>query len=244
MSVSNRGLEHNMSVIQVNVAQMQLVSDFVYKVILTSDSALPEFSAGQYLQVIMSEEDKRPFSIANPPYENDFLELHIGASEHNPYAMQVIERMQAKGVIKVEIPCGNAVIQDDAENSILIAGGTGYSYTRSLLLQKLHADKGAKVSLYWGAKKPADLYELAFLQGLEKTHADFKFVPVLESPEANWKGRTGLVHKAVLADYESLDEHHVYVAGRFEMAKVVRDEFLPRGIKPEQLIGDAFAFID
>ncbi|BDX08361.1 NAD(P)H-flavin reductase [Planctobacterium marinum] len=233
-----------MSVIQVTVAQIQSVSEFVYKVILTSEEALPEFNAGQYLQVVMSAEDKRPFSIANPPYEKSFLELHIGASEHNPYAMQVIERMQKEGKIEVELPCGNAVIQDDAENSILIAGGTGYSYTRSLLLQKLHANKGAKVSLYWGAKTPADLYEMNYLQELAQQHSDFVFVPVIEHAQPDWNGRTGLVHKAVLEDFDSLDEQHVYVAGRFEMAKVVRDEFLPKGIKAEQLIGDAFAYID
>lgn len=233
-----------MSIIRVKVAEMQSVSAFVYKVILKSDSPLPEFSAGQYLQVVMSDEDKRPFSIANPPYEKDLLELHIGASEHNPYAMQVIERLQAEGEIDVELPCGNAVIQNDAENSILIAGGTGYSYTRSLLLQKLHANKGAKVSLYWGAKTPADLYEMSYLQELQQAHSDFKFVPVIEAPQEGWNGRTGLVHKAVLEDFASLDGQHVYVAGRFEMAKVVRDEFLPKGIQPDQLIGDAFAFID
>lgn len=233
-----------MSIIRVKVAEMQSVSAFVYKVILKSDTQLPEFSAGQYLQVIMSDEDKRPFSIANPPYEKDFLELHIGASEHNPYAMQVIERLQAEGEIDVELPCGNAVIQNDAENSILIAGGTGYSYTRSLLLQKLHANKGAKVSLYWGAKTPADLYEMDYLLALQQAHSDFKFVPVIETPLSGWNGRTGLVHKAVLADFDFLDGQHVYVAGRFEMAKVVRDEFLPKGIQPDQLIGDAFAFIN
>lgn len=230
-------------VIKVNVSEISSVSDYVYRVILRSDQPLPAFLAGQYLKVIMSAEDARPFSIANPPYESDFLELHIGASEHNPYAMEVIQRLKQDNSIEVELPCGDAIIQDDAENSILIAGGTGYSYTRSLLLQKLHADKGAKVSLYWGAKTQSDLYEFAFLKSLEESHSDFTFIPVIEAPEAGWTGKTGLVHKAVLEDHEQFDNQHVYVAGRFEMAKVVRDEFVPRGIQTHQLIGDAFAYL-
>jgi aquacobalamin reductase/NAD(P)H-flavin reductase len=35
----------------------------------------------------------------------------------------------------------------------------------------------------------------------------------------------------------------VYVAGRFEMAKTVREDFTVRGLKVENLFGDAFAFI-
>lgn len=230
--------------IQVDVKDITPVSDYVYRVILTSKNGLPGFSAGQYLKIVMSEEDARPFSIANPPYEKECLELHIGASEHNPYAMEVIQRLKGQHHIDVELPCGDAVIQDDAEDSILIAGGTGYSYTRSLLLQKLHANKGAKVSLYWGAKTPTDLYEMEILEALQSSHSDFTFVPVIENPMEGWSGKTGLVHKAVLNDYQKFDNQHVYVAGRFEMAKVVRDEFVPRGIQTDQLIGDAFAYID
>lgn len=233
-----------MATIQVNVSGITPVSEYVYRVVLESDHALPSFSAGQYLKVIMSDEDARPFSIANPPYQHDFLELHIGASEHNLYAMEVMEKLKNEKQISVEMPCGDAVIQNDAEDSILIAGGTGYSYTRSLLLQKLHANKGAKVCLYWGAKTESDLYEMDSLKQLQSAHSDFSFVPVIENPASDWSGRTGLVHEAVLADYQVFDKQHVYVAGRFEMAKVVRDEFIPRGIQTEQLIGDAFAYID
>lgn len=233
-----------MAIIQVNVSEITSVSEYVYRVILESEDGLPSFCAGQYLKIIMSTEDARPFSIANPPYQNNFLELHIGASEHNPYAMEVIAKLRNEKQISVEMPCGDAVIQDDAEDSILIAGGTGYSYTRSLLLQKLHANKGAKVCLYWGAKTESDLYEMDSLKQLQIVHSDFSFIPVIEDPSLNWSGRTGLVHEAVLTDYQAFDKQHVYVAGRFEMAKVVRDEFVPRGIQTDQLIGDAFAYID
>jgi len=233
-----------MSIIQVSLKEMALVSDSVYRVVLQCDSSLPPFSAGQYLKVVMAENDSRPFSIANPPYETDYIELHIGANPGNSYAMEVIDRLQKEGALSVEMPCGDAVIQDDAEDSILIAGGTGYSYTRSLLLQKLHANSGAKVCLYWGAKTLADLYEFSQLQALEQQHCEFRFIPVLENPAADWTGATGLVHEAVLQDYQQFDKQHVYVAGRFEMAKVIRDEFVPKGIATEQLIGDAFAWID
>ena len=35
------------------------------------------FRAGQYLQVLMADGDRRNFSMANPPQHNDGVELHI-----------------------------------------------------------------------------------------------------------------------------------------------------------------------
>ncbi len=45
-------------------------------------------------------------------------------------------------------------------------------------------------------------------------------VPVVEQPEAGWRGRTGTVLTAVLQDHGTLAEHDIYIAGRFEMAKL------------------------
>lgn len=43
--------------------------------------------------VVMDERDKRPFSMASTPFQQDFIELHIGASELNLYAMAVMDRI-------------------------------------------------------------------------------------------------------------------------------------------------------
>ena len=56
-----------------------------------------DFKAGQYIMVHMGEKDKRPFSIANPAYDNGRIELHIGADEKNAYATEVLDRMRNEG---------------------------------------------------------------------------------------------------------------------------------------------------
>ena len=47
---------------------------------------------------------------------------------------------------------------------------------------------------------------------------------------------------AVLADFASLDQYDIYVAGRFEMAAVVRQTLRLRGVQDEHLFGDAYQF--
>ena len=66
--------------------------------------------------------------------------------------------------------------------------------------------------LYWGVRSLADLY-LPNLPGQwQRQHRDFTFIPVLSDPlpEVHWPGRTGFVHKAVMADFDDLSGYQVY----------------------------------
>ena len=57
------------------------LTEFVYQLRVRMPNAI-SFKAGQYLLICLTEEDKRPFSIASAP-GSDALELHIGAAEHD-----------------------------------------------------------------------------------------------------------------------------------------------------------------
>ena len=48
---------------------------------------------------------------------------------------------------------------------------------------------------------------------MAREHANFTFVPVLSEPDADWQGRIGFVHEAVLADFPDLSGFDLYMAG-------------------------------
>jgi aquacobalamin reductase/NAD(P)H-flavin reductase len=232
-----------MQIIQCKVGKIEALTDTIKRVVLIPDSPL-NFIAGQYLQIVMGEDDKRPFSIANAPRPDGTIELHIGAEPGNQYAGQVIEDMLNDKVINVEGGLGKAFLnQPKKQSTILLAGGTGFSYTLSILQQLLSESLEAPVLLYWGTRTINDMYAFDELNALAQLHPLFTFVPVVETPEANWPGKTGWVHQALLEDIQDLAAYQVYVAGRFEMAKVVRDDFTKQGLPVTSLFGDAFAFI-
>ena len=232
-----------MQIIQCKVKTIEALTDTIKRIVLIPDSPL-RFIAGQYLQVVMSEDDKRPFSIANAPREDGSIELHIGAEPGNQYAGQVIEKMLNDNLINVEGGLGEAFLkQSDVQATILLAGGTGFSYTLSILQQLLSNPLQAPVYLYWGTRTLSEMYAFEQLSSLEQQHPLFNFIPVVELPETDWTGKTGWVHQAVLDDIPDLSAYQVYVAGRFEMAKVVRDDFTKRGLPTTSLFGDAYAFI-
>ncbi|GAH36214.1 unnamed protein product [marine sediment metagenome] len=163
--------------------------------------------------VVMDERDKRPFSMASTPDEKGFIELHIGASEINLYAKAVMDRILKDHQIVVDIPHGEAWLRDDEERPmILIAGGTGFSYARSILLTALARNPNRDITIYWGGREEQHLYDLCELEALSLKHPGLQVVPVVEQPEAGWRGRTGTVLTAVLQDHGTLAEHDIYIA--------------------------------
>jgi aquacobalamin reductase/NAD(P)H-flavin reductase len=232
-----------MQITQCKVEKIESLTDSIKRIVLIPDSPL-NFIAGQYLQVVMSEGDKRPFSIANAPRADGTIELHIGAEPGNQYAGQVLEKMKNDAQIEVEGGLGKAFLNSTAlQPTILLAGGTGFSYTLSILQQLLSKPLIAPVLLYWGTRTINDMYAFNELCILAKQHPLFTFIPVVELPDKDWVGKTGWVHQAVLTDIQDLSTYQVYVAGRFEMAKVVRDDFIKQGLPITSLFGDAYAFI-
>jgi CDP-4-dehydro-6-deoxyglucose reductase len=67
---------------------------------------------------------------------------------------------------------------------------------------------------------------------------------VLSEPQAEdvWAGRTGWVHRAVLADFPDLSGLDVYAAGPPAMIEAAREEFLAAGLPKERLFFDSFDY--
>ncbi|WP_130833233.1 NAD(P)H-flavin reductase [[Erwinia] mediterraneensis] len=233
-----------MTTLSCKVTSVEAITDTVYRVRLVPEADF-SFRAGQYLMVVMDERDKRPFSLASTPMEKDLIELHIGASDLNLYAMAVMERIQNQRQITVDMPHGDAWLREEGSRPLLlIAGGTGFSYVRSILLTALAQQPDRDIAIYWGGRELKHLYDLDELNALTRHHPNLKVIPVVEQPEAGWQGRSGTVLTAVMQDFTSLSEHDIYIAGRFEMAKIARDRFCAeRGAQEAHMFGDAFAFI-
>ena len=83
---------------------------------------------------------------------------------------------------------------------------------RSILLTALARNPNRDIAIYWGGREAKHLYDLAELEALSLQHPGLRVEPVVEQPEAEWRGRTGTVLTAVLQDYGTLGEHDIYIA--------------------------------
>lgn len=241
-----------MNTVNCQIISLTSLTPHVYKVLLKPSQKV-DFIAGQYLNFIMSDKDKRPFSIASSP-NSDLIELQIGAFIADSYPMQVIERIKASQVnnepVAVEIPLGNAQLRTDSERPLLLlAGGTGFSYIKSMFEYLVEQNSHRHIMVYWGLRELSAAYELEDTAAMIAKLPYANFIPVIEnvakdtSSNDGWQGKTGLVHQAVMHDIISLEPYDIYLAGRFDMVGLIRSDFIEHGALVEHMYADAFAFI-
>ena len=235
-----------MTTTSCTVDLIEALTPTVNRVLLTP-SVPVSFSSGQYLQLCLTDSDKRPFSIASIPGARQ-LELHIGGSVNDQYASQalahLLQQHQLRQPVLAEVGLGQAQFRADSERPvILVAGGTGFSYVYSIAQSIAAAKLDRPVFVYWGVREQQALYHNAVMQQWAAQNSKYRFIPVVQQPDESWQGKTGMVHQAVLDDFVSLEAYDIYVAGPFAMAGVVRDAFIEQGAHREQMFADAFAYI-
>lgn len=219
----------------------EALSASVSKLLLQLPEAVP-FAAGQYLQLCLTNGERRAYSIASTPGQRD-LELHIGSSERDPETLTLIDQLQQSGEAQLELPLGNAWLRHGPEPLLIVAGGSGFSYAKSLIEQSLITQPERAISLYWGGRNRDALYLHELAKRWANDHPHFRYLPVLDEAPPGWQGLQGRVHEAVVRHEPALATHAVYVAGPFAMAAAARSTFFAAGLPAHQLFGDAYAFI-
>lgn len=235
-----------MKTINCQIVSLTSLTDHVFKVLLKPSEKV-DFIAGQYLNFVMSDEDKRPFSIASSP-NSDLIELQIGAFVSDSYPMQVIERIESlqadNNPVTIEIPLGNAQLRTTSERPLLLlAGGTGFSYIKSMFEYLAEQNSQRHIMVYWGLRELEAAYELEESAATIAKLPHANFIPVIENANDAWQGKTGLVHQAAMHDIVSFELYDIYLAGRFEMVGTIRSDFVEHGALLEHMYADAFAFI-
>ncbi|WWP01082.1 MAG: NAD(P)H-flavin reductase [Candidatus Dasytiphilus stammeri] len=228
--------------LKCTVVSIDHIINNVFKVhLLPSDDF--SFRAGQYLRLVIDEKDQRYFSVASTPMEKNIIELHIRASKSNTNAMKLLEWIHITPEVIIEIPYGNAWLREDTNRPlILIAGGTGFAYARSILFTVLLRQPERLISLYWSGRKLAHLYALEELKLLACKYTNLKVIPIIVYDYFHGSHRTVL--NTVVRDYCNLSSQDIYLAGNFEMAKSAREIFCKmRGAIVSRIFGDAFTFI-
>jgi CDP-4-dehydro-6-deoxyglucose reductase len=126
---------------------------------------------------------------------------------------------------------------------VFVASGTGFAPIKAIIEAALKKGVARPMTLYWGARRPKDLYLNELPQRWAAEHAGFRYIPVISEamPEDGWRGRTGFVHRAAMADLPDLSGHQVYACGVPVMVNSARRDFIAQHRLPEnEFFADSF----
>jgi len=207
-----------------------------------------KFRAGQYIEFILRDGARRSYSMANAPHTLEtappMVELHIRHMPGGKFTDPVFSTMKEKDILRAEGPYGSFYLREDSDKPIvLLASGTGFAPIKALIEHLHHIGSQRPVTLYWGGRRPADLYMADWVQAQMQAMPQLKYVPVVSNAEAEdqWQGRTGFVHQAVLQDHPDLSGHQVYACGApIVVESAQRDYVQLGGLPSDEFYADAF----
>ncbi len=228
----------------VKVARKERLSHDVMRIYLK----LPEgerlqFMAGQYIDFVLKDGRHRAFSMANPPHDDAFIELHIRHVEGGEFTDYVFNQLEEKTVLRVEGPHGSFHLREDSDRPIiLMAGGTGFAPIKGIIEHAVAEGIKRPMHLYWGVRAKEDLYLNELAEQWVATVPGFRYTPVLSQPNAadQWQGETGYVHEVIARDYPDLSGYEIYTAGPPVMVEAGLGVFTAQGLPQESYYSDAF----
>lgn len=227
------------------VTSIEKLSPDVMRLLLQLPASEPlQYHAGQYIEFMLPGSLRRSYSMANAPHTvAKGLELHIRHMPGGVFTDLVFGSMKARDILRLEGPYGSFYLREtSAKPIILLASGTGFAPIKALIEQLQFKASPRTVTLYWGGRRPADLYMHDWVLAKLSEMPSLTYVPVVSDalPEDAWLGRTGFVHQAVLHDQTDLSGYQVYACGAPVVVSSARRDYLLAGLPEDEFFADAF----
>jgi CDP-4-dehydro-6-deoxyglucose reductase len=227
------------------VARMERLTDDVMVVWLQLPATEKlQYRAGQYIEFMLKDGKRRSYSMANAPHVDEQISLHIRHMPGGLFTDHVFNGMKERDILRFEGPLGTFFLREDSKKPmVLVASGTGFAPVKAIIEQAVHAKSERPMTLYWGGRRPSDLYMRELCEEWARTIPGFRFVPVISDalPEDAWQGRTGFVHRAVMADLPDLSGYQVYACGAPIVVDSARQDFVALcGLPADEFYADAF----
>ena len=212
------------------------------------------YQAGQYVQVhIPSIDASRAFSIANAPGpdgSSSEIELNVRMVAGGAGTTWLHEQVKEGDQLKLAGPYGRFFVRRSAAlPMVFMAGGSGLSSPRAMILELLASGCTQPITLVYGQRCANELYYDDEFRALAAQHPHFTYVPALSAAEEgdDWHGACGFVHEAAKAHFgDSFVGHKAYLCGPPPMieaciAALMQGRLFERDIYTEKFLSAADA---
>jgi len=178
-----------------------------------------DFQAGHYINLLIPgmEDTPRAFSIASPPSERNLIELNVALVDGGKGTTWLHNELKIGDEIRFSGPYGRFFVRESApQPMIFLAGGSGLSSPKSMILELFEHGETRSITFIYGARNQAELYYRELFEELAAEHPNFTYLPVLSSEPADsgWEGLRGFVHEAAREHFGGkFAGHKAYMCG-------------------------------
>jgi CDP-4-dehydro-6-deoxyglucose reductase/ferredoxin-NAD(P)+ reductase (naphthalene dioxygenase ferredoxin-specific) len=198
------------------------------------------FSAGQFGNLTLPGMPPRDYSFANRPGAPD-LEFHVRALQGGNVSRHLFDSAQQGDRFMLHGPLGTAYLRKDHPGPItIVVGGTGLAPAKSILLDALSELPGRAISLYFCARREADLYMVDAMRALAEKHANFVFFPIVTRTAENPERRTNDVFRMLAERFPTLAGHKIYTCGSPGLVSACQKFARESGLAPSDCHADPF----
>jgi phenol hydroxylase P5 protein len=156
------------------------------------------FQAGQYVNLHLTDSDEhRPFSFAASPSNPHEIELDVRYVPGGVATTWIHQRLAVGDRVVLSGPYGRFHVRKSAGLPMLfMAGGSGLSSPRSMILDLLEEGCTLPITLVYGARTRDELYYHEQFFDMAASVPTFTYVPTLshEPESGDWAGARGFVH--------------------------------------------------
>ena len=203
---------------RTRVSRIETLTPTIKAIWLKLDRPI-DFQAGQYVQLhLPGVEGGRPFSIANAPAEiarTGELELNVRVVAGGAGTAYLHEQLKVGDTVQISGPYGRFFVRTSfAAPMLFMAGGSGLSSPRAMILDLLENGCSQPITLVYGQRNKAELYYDQEFRALAAAHPNFSYVPALSEDADGFEGAHGFVHDAAKAHFKGdFAGHKAYLCG-------------------------------
>lgn len=172
------------------------------------------YQAGQYLSVQTTRwpREWRAYSIANAPRDDGLLILHVRAIDGGLVSNALVHHTAPGDTLLLGPARGTMTLPAGPAGELLcVAGGTGLAPIKAIIEQAARAGRDPAITLLFGARTAAGLYDLRDLRRLAASWASLDLVPAV-SGEPGFGGAKGTLPELVRT-HSAVPGRDVYVCG-------------------------------
>ena len=212
-------------------------------------------------KAVNTETIVRAYSMGNHPAEGDIIMLNIRIAVPPPdrssptgwkqvppgLATSYIFSRKPGDKVTISGAFGEFFIQETEREMVYIGGGAGMAPLRSHLFHLFHTLKtGRKVSYWYGARNPNEVFYEDLFRQIEEQFPNFEFHIAMSDPrrEDNWDGYVGFIHQVLndnyLTQHQAPEDIEYYICGPPIMLQAVQGMLDSLGVEEEMIRYDDF----